>query len=191
MKKTCYILILLLSSCFSGTTKPSKFYVINPILETNKTIDGKNITVGIDLVYIAGYLDRKEIVTIKDDGIELNISEFNRWAETLSNSIERNVMLNISSYMKNTVVKPINSFNKNFDYIILIYLNRLDGKFNNTVYLEASYTIIDKQGNIVANDNISLKSNLGNTYKDLVLQESNLISQFSMKIAEHLVKIRK
>ena len=93
--------------------------------------------------------------------------------------------------MNNSMIKSVNSFNKNFDYIVLIYLNRLDGKFNDNVYLEASYSIIDKIGNILTVDNISLKTSLANTYEDLVIKESELVSKLSFKIAETLSKLKK
>ena len=192
MKKIYYILILLLlSSCFGGRTQRSNFYVLTPVSQSDIVFDGKNKMVGIDIIYIAGYLDRQEIITIKNNESELNMSDFNRWAEPLTNSLERNIVLNMSSYMNNSIIKSVNSFNKNFDYIVLIYLNRLDGKFNDNVYLEASYSIIDKMGNILTVDNISLKTSLANTYEDLVIKESELVSKLSFKIAETLSKLKK
>ena len=192
MKKIYLMLILfVLSSCFGGRTQPSSFYILRPMPEENIQYNGKNMFVGIDLIYISGYLDRKEMVTIGNNSTEISMSEFNRWAEPLSNSIQRNIILNMNSYLKNALIRPINAFNKEFDYIVLIYINRLDGEFNKKAYLDAFYSIVDKKGDIITSNKIYLENNLGETYDDLAIQESKLISQLSKEISKKLSKIRK
>lgn len=191
MKKIYLIVSLfLLSSCFNGRSQPSNFYVLRSMPEQNVKYDGKNAFIGVDLIYISGYLDRKEIITtINDKNTEIHMSEFNRWSEPLSNAIQRNIVLDMSSYMKNALIRPINAFNKEFDYIVLVYINRFDGEFNKKVYLDAFYSIIDKNGDIVASKEVSLANELGNTYDDLAIQESKLISQLSKIISEKLSKV--
>lgn len=192
MKKLYLILILsLLTSCFGGRSQPSSFYVLRPMPEEDIKYNGNNMFVGVDLLYISGYLDRKEMITIGNNSTEILMSEFNRWAEPLSNSIQRNIILNMNSYMENTLIRPINAFNKEFDYIVLVYINRLDGEFNKKVYLEAFYSIVDKKGNIVTNNKVYLENDLGLTYDDLAIQESKLISQLSKEISKKLSQIKK
>ena len=83
----------------------------------------------------------------------------------------------------------INAFNRNFDYIVLVYINRFDGSFNDKVYLDAFYSIVDKKGKIVASDKVLLTNNLGDTYDDLAIQESGLISKLSQILAKKISQI--
>lgn len=192
MKKIYLILVLfLLSSCFGGRTQPSSFYILRPMPEEGVKYDGNNMFVGIDLIYISSYLDRKEMITIGNNSTEITMSEFNRWAEPLSNSIQRNIVLNMTSYMKNALIRPINAFNKEFDYIVLVYINRLDGEFNKKAYLDAFYSIVNKKGDVITSNKLYLENNLGSTYDDLAVQESKLISQLSKEISKKLSKIKK
>lgn len=192
MKKLYLILILsLLTSCFGGRSQPSSFYVLRPMPEEDIKYNGNNMFVGVDLLYISGYLDRKEMITIGNNSTEITMSEFNRWAEPLSSAIQRNIVSNMSAYMPNSLVRSINAFNRNFDYIVLVYINRFDGSFNDKVYLDAVYSIVDKKGKIVASDKVLLTNELGNTYDDLAIQESKLISQLSKEISKKLSQIKK
>lgn len=191
MKKIYYVLFLiLLSSCFSGRSQPSNFYVLRAIPEENITYNVKNSFIGIDVLYIASYLDRKEIITTVDgNNTEIQMSEFNRWAEPLSSAIQRNIVLNMSTYMPNSLIRSINAFNRNFDYIVLVYINRFDGSFNDKVYLDAFYSIVDKKGKIIASDKVLLTNNLSDTYDDLAIQESGLISKLSQILAKKISQI--
>lgn len=191
MKKIYYVLFLiLLSSCFSGRSQPSNFYVLRAMPEKNITYNVKNSFIGIDVLYIASYLDRKEIITTVDgNNTEIQMSEFNRWAEPLSSAIQRNIVLNMSTYMPNSLIRSINAFNRNFDYIVLVYINRFDGSFNDKVYLDAFYSIVDKNNQIIASDKVLLTNNLGDTYDDLAIQESKLISQLSKILAKKISQI--
>ena len=192
MKKLYLILILsLLTSCFGGRSQPSSFYVLRPMPEEDIKYNGNNMFVGVDLLYISGYLDRKEMITIGNNSTEITMSEFNRWAEPLSSAIQRNIVLNMSTYLPNSLIRSINAFNRNFDYIVLVYINRLDGSFNDKVYLDAFYSIVDKNNKIVASDKVLLTNNLGDTYDDLAIQESDLISQLSKILAKKISQIDK
>lgn len=192
MKRAIYLItvLFLLSSCFSGRTKPSNFYNIVSIENENIKIRGTNKSiVGIELVSIPGYLDRPEIVTIKGNSTELAISDFNRWAEPLSSSIQRTIANNLSMYTKNLTIRPINLYRKTFDYTIAIYIIRFEGKFSDKVYLDAWYSIYNKNGVNISNERIKFDMEIGDSYEDLVQKQSILISKLSEQIAKNLAKL--
>ena len=192
MRKIVYLIIILflLSSCFSGRSKPSNFYNLVPIENNNiKIKTKKDLTIGIEPILVAKYLDRSEIITIKENETELNISDFNRWAEPLSNSIQRVIINNLSNYMINSTIMPTNTYKKAYDYTIFVYITKFEGKFNDKVYLESWYFIYDKNGKNIINEKVKFNMELGNNYENLVWQESVLISKLSKKIAEKLSKI--
>lgn len=190
MKKNIFIccLIVLVSACAS--TKPTSFYSITAVSNENVKInDAKKLNIGIDFVSVPGYLERPQIVTIKNDN-ELNLSEFNRWAEPLSNSMQRVVSANMSSVLKKSFVRPASSNRRSFDYIVLIELNKLDGKFGESAELDTWWTISDKTGTVVANEHSSYKVGLGDNYDDLVQKQSELINKLSIDIARKISKLK-
>ncbi len=188
MKKflvSCFV-VLVLTSC--GNSKPTKFYHLTARPTASQKIINKKIIVGIDTVNVAGYIDRPQIVTLKDNA-ELNMSEFNRWPESLSFSVQRIIADNISSHMKNGMAKPLSLGRRNYDYIVFIELGRLDGKFDDKVYLEAWWSIVNKDNKLVAREFTSLSAPVGTNYTDLVQNQSELISQLSEIISRKLNRL--
>lgn len=189
MKKSILFVLVFLVSCFGGRTPKSKFYSLKQIITENIQFETKNkLTIGIGNVNVASYIAKPQIITLKDD-IEINISEFNRWAEPLSDSIGSIIAMNLGQYLKNSTVRPIISSTKGFDYIISIDINRLDAKFNDRAYLQAWWTITDINCNIVASEMTVLELPVEDTYYSLVMQESSLINELSLKIAEKIKEI--
>lgn len=194
IKRTFFLCIglILLSSCFGGRTNPSNFYNLVTSDDGETRIKTKeNFVIGIELVSVPGYLDRPEIVTRKAGNTELDISEYNRWAEPLSTSLQRVISNNMSTYMPNSTVRPITIFRKYFDYTIVVYINGFEGRFNDKVYLNAWYFIADKNGNNLLSERIVLDIPVGNTYDDLVEKQSVLIGNLSEELAKRIGKVRR
>ncbi len=188
MKKICFLLLcFLMVNC--ATSKPSNFYNITVIKNNNFKIENnKKISIGIKQVIIPNYLSRPQIVTVKNKS-EFNVSETNRWLESLQYSIQRAVADNISSYNENFTAKSINFEKDNFDYVIQIEVNRMDGNFNGFVELDSFYTIKDKYGKIETKHiNLLNKISIDKIdYSKLVNEYNLLISELSKKIAEDII----
>lgn len=188
MKKIYFLLLcFVLINC--STSKPSSFY--NIIAIQNNDFEIKNdekVTIGIKQAVIPNYLNRPQIITIKN-GVEFTVSESNRWLESLQYSIQRAVVNNISNYSKNFTVKSINFENDKFDFTIQIEINGLDGNFNNFVELDAFYTIKDKNNKIEIR-HVKLRSNIfinNSDYAKLVNEYNLLIEELSKNIAKDIV----
>lgn len=184
--KFLYI-ILLLSAC--STSKPSKFYNIISVENCNSNLES-NINIGVELVNIANYLNRPQIVTLKNE-TEFNISETNRWLESLQYSLQSAITDNLSICIKNSKVKKINFKEDSFDYTILVDVIKLDGKFNDKVQLDAWYTI-KKNNKIVKTERVKLNKKLTKdievkNYKELVKIQSDLIGELSVIIAKNII----
>lgn len=94
------LMALPLSACggLPGSA-PTNFYIL-------KTADGltadsglslaEGATVGIGPVQIPGYADRPQIVTF-GSGAEINVSDFDHWAEPLSDAIKRVLTSNVAT----------------------------------------------------------------------------------------------
>ena len=95
----------------------------------------------------------------------------------------------MSKYMQNNVVRPLNVFRKKYDYSVLVYINRFDGKFNDKVYLDAWYSIVDKNGKDIVNERVNLNTNVSDNYNDLIQQMSILLAKLAESISKKLAMI--
>lgn len=191
MKKIVYILsiLILLTSCFGGRSKPSNFYNL-VATETNILNNKIKLSIGIEPVNLPSYLDRSEIITIKNNGTEINISDFNRWADTLSTAIQRVLIQDMSILLPKSIIKASTFTKSQFNYIIVISINKLEAKFNDKAYLDAYYDIYNKNGKSIIRERITLETTILDTYSDLAQKYSILLSQLSQKIATKIIKLK-
>ena len=88
-------LLIVLSGCAS--TAPSRFYVLNslPSVETQVAADDQDVTIGIGPIQLPQYLDCPQIVT-RIGPNELQLAEFDLWAEPLKDNVSRVLVANLS-----------------------------------------------------------------------------------------------
>lgn len=180
--------LLLLSAC--GTSKPTKFYYLDSVKEANiKALNSKKLMIGVDTVSVAGYIERPQIVTLSGD-TEMVMSEYNRWAEPLAHSVQRVIADNLSLYLKNAKAKAIGLKSQDYDYVVLVELNKFDGRFGEKAQLDAWWSITGKDRSFkVIREHTYLEAPVGTGYDDLVQTENDLLSQLSAQIAARLSKL--
>ncbi|MBW2209271.1 MAG: membrane integrity-associated transporter subunit PqiC [Deltaproteobacteria bacterium] len=74
------------------TTPPPTFYQLDEPANTMLSGLMRGVAIGVGPINMAAYLDRPQIVTRATDH-KLNLSEFNRWAEPLKESVTQNALL--------------------------------------------------------------------------------------------------
>ena len=187
--KFLYILssVLFILSC--AATPPTKFYTLAGTADSVKPIDSRKILIGIDVVFVAGYIERPQIITYRDN-TQVEMSEFNRWAEALTYSVQRVVAENVSNYFKNGMAKPATTGRSGYTYIVQIELNKLDGRFGDMAQLDAWWTITGQDRQMLAREHTYLKTPVGDSYNDLVEKQSWLIGELSSKIAHRISKLK-
>lgn len=191
MKKMLAILtVIFLSGCI-GQSRPARFYNITPQTQAMRTFKSARIFVGIEPVKVPVYLDKPQIVTRNSNEVELSISELNRWAEPLSDSIQNTLAADIGSIMPDATVKPSSFRREGFDYIVWVEITKFEGVWNENAVLDAWWSILDSDNKSVARDQVSLSRPLGQTYDNLVQQQSILLGELSEKIAARLAKLPK
>ncbi|HSQ97959.1 MAG TPA: PqiC family protein [Rickettsiales bacterium] len=179
--------LLLLSSCIGGISIPANFYNLTPTDNSNiKIKNKKNITINIEYVVIPTYLDKIQITTLNGSDTELDISEINRLAEPLSDSIPRILAQDMYSYMPNTIIKYGAMKNGDADYYIHIVINRFDGRFNDKLILNTWWSILDKNGNTVFVKNSNFETDLEGNYNNLVKKYSELINRLAIEISDKI-----
>ena len=187
VSKTICLLFLVFGLLSCGTSPETRFYTLSAEPANIKSIDSRKILIGVDSVTVAGYVERPQIVTTKED-TEISMSEYNRWAEPLAYSMQRAVAQNLSKYFKNGMAKPLSSDRGSYDYIVRIELNKFDGRFGGTAQLDAWWTVLNKDNKVVAREHSALSAPLGHDYNDLVSRQNDLLAALSGQIARKISK---
>ncbi len=98
-----------LAGCL-GASQPSHYYVLTPTkpatsLESPplKAAFNSRRTIGIGPIEVPKYLDRSNLVTLSGTN-QLNISEFDTWAEPLNEGLQRVFVQNIGQSLKSNGV---------------------------------------------------------------------------------------
>lgn len=176
-----------LSACFGGRSADPNFYTLTPVSE--KSISDKQLSIGINRVQVARYLDRPQIVTQQEDTTEVSLSEMNRWMEPLSGLIARTLTADLEKALPNSTIKTRSIGQENFDYIISLEIVSMDTVFNKTATLNAWWMIYDKNEKLLSRHQTVKTLKVGNTYEDLATTQSRLIGELAVQISQKLVAL--
>lgn len=181
---------LFLSAC--ARTPPVNYYHLavvdpgGPKLET-EALGGA--VVGIGPVRVPDYLDRPQIVTRQGANL-LQLTEGNRWAEPLTESIPRTLRENLAVALgtERFVYFP---WNQTVDYQIPVEIVHFEGEGYRVAHLVAIWSIEDSRGVSVlpprrAEYQVTVAP-AGN--EGLVQALSRTLAMFSREIAENLLQI--
>jgi uncharacterized lipoprotein YmbA len=90
-------------STFSARPDPSRFFTLSSVPQLQGKAEDQRpssgLSIGIGPVSIPGYLDRQEIVTRVAQN-QISLSEYDRWAEPLEESLTRVVSQNVSAMLR-------------------------------------------------------------------------------------------
>lgn len=190
MKKlACLLILFLLAGCV-GTTPQSKFYSLKPLENNNPAPNRPQLTIGIGTVEVPSYLDRPQMVTYQNNGIQLNISEFNRWSEPLYSMIRQTLAQDIVAFMPRDVVKVPASARENFDYMVGVEIIKFDGSWNQQAVLDAWWTIANADGQVKLRRHSQLSLPIKDSYDNLVVQQSALLANLAEEIAAAARKLK-
>lgn len=185
---TIVVLLMHLAGCASSA--PSRFYVLSPLASSKAELeilkDEGCIAIGIGPVELPAYLDRPQIVTRVSEN-ELNLAEFDKWAEPLKDNFSRVLVENLSTLLCADAISifpwkgptPI-------DYQVEVTVIRMDGNVGGNASLVARWAIFrenDRKMLLTRQSSFSrLLSSEG--YKALVSAQSRAIADLSREIAE-------
>lgn len=97
---TLLLLTSLLAAC--GSTPQSNYYRLSAASGGGA---GESPSLGIGPIHIPEYLNRNSMVFSRGDN-QLHIASFERWAEPLSNGVQRVLGLNLSSALDTQNIRP-------------------------------------------------------------------------------------
>lgn len=188
-------LLLVLAGC--AFSPPSQFYLLSPIAPSQKSPPvsetQNSLLIGVGPVQIPAYLNRPQMVTRVNPN-QLNLSEFERWAEPLEDSVSRILMENLARLL------PAQGFSFNawtgsstVDYTVTVEVVRFDGQKGGEAVLIAQWSIFDgtKSKMIATNTSTIREAAQGGAAVDLVAAQSRALAKLSRQIAPAIAKLAK
>lgn len=180
-----------LPGCITGTSAPSKYYVLNAIpdvkTETVAVSDEEAVIIGVGQVELPNYLDRPQIVTRVSDN-KLQLGDFDVWAENLADSIPVIISENLSTLLSAYPVAIIPGMQvMQIDYRVKVDITRMDGNLGGDAVLIARWGIFGEQGRLL----MTMRSTYneptkGEDYEAYVAAHSLAIAALSRDIAAAL-----
>ena len=189
MKKAgVFFAILMLSGCLFGGSTQSRFYQLQVFDGDVKPVSSRRLNIGVEEAYVPKFLDKPQMVTQKVDTFELNVSEFERWAEPLSSSFSRVLADDISLYLPKSVVKYKTLSSEEFEYALTVEINNWNAILGQKLEMDVWWTVY-KNGDVIVRNRSKLSSELGNSYEDLADKQSKLINDLALQISQRFAKM--
>jgi uncharacterized lipoprotein YmbA len=186
------IVAALLAVAGCGTTPPPTFYQLEETAGTQLSGLERGIAVGVGPINVASYLDRPQIV-IRGAGHQLELSEFNRWVEPLTDSISRVIIINLSNSLESTRVYKVPRRNKTIplEFRIEIDIARFDGELGGDALLVARWTIYGRQDKaLLTKVSIIREFSGGEGFDSLIAAQNRALQNLSREIFAAIRKSR-
>jgi uncharacterized lipoprotein YmbA len=176
--------VLAIAGC--ATTPPPTFYQLEEPAGVQLSGIERGTAVGVGPVNIATYLDRPHVVT-RATKHKLELSEFNRWAEPLKESVSRVIAVNLSNILETTrvFVLPRRSNVIPLEFRVEIDIPRFDGKLGEAAFLVARWTLYDQEEQVMSTKVAIIREPCGgNGYDNMISAQNRALQRLSREIAD-------
>jgi len=187
--------LMVLSAC-TGISKPSKFYVLSALPESETAVKGvgneNDLAIGIGPITLPIYLDRAQIVT-RISRNELKMDEFNRWAEPLKENFFRVLAENLSVLLDTVDIRLYSRrISTPVSYQVTIDVSRFDVTSDGKALLIAYWAVLGKDGRkiLLKKKSILRADTASMDYKDIVAAQNQALSGLSRAIAAEIKKLQ-
>jgi uncharacterized lipoprotein YmbA len=192
MKIIVAILVILFVSLGCASTPPSRFYTLNSLStgELPENPSAPKFSVALGPVEIPDYLDRQQIV-VRTSRNELTLSEFDRWAGSLSENVARVLSENLSSLMAPYQVSIVPwAWGATYDYRVSVNILKFDIMPEDNVLLNADWTLTAKNGTRLVTKRESVTEPAqGKTYESRVSSMSGALAILSRNMAGEIESV--
>ena len=197
VRKTAIALTLSVLTMLIGCThtSPSQYYLLSPIKNPSSASvpDVENIhLIGVGPIKFPKYLNRSQLVRFSGEN-EVEVDEFNRWAEPLEQNFSRVLRTNltrlvVSSYAMEYPWRRA----MNVRYQVMLEVHQFEAHPDGSVNLSAHWAVLNLEKNkkveIVRKFNYSKK--LTETdYASMVAEQSKALEKLSQEIATEIQKL--
>lgn len=183
---------LSLVSCFGGSSKPARFFMLHPMIASSQDALVESgspvLQVRLEPVAIPRYLNRPQIVTVKDDS-EYHLDEFNLWLEPLGDTLTRVLAENLSQLLGRDKIEILTS-SRSADTPVRLTVEvlRLDGRPGKQAVLAARWSLLDRTTNtriLARRTELQEKVN-DHSYQSYVEAQNRLLASLSRDMADAL-----
>ena len=184
------ISMMLLSAC--GTSPPVQYFRLDTI-HTDYQRDAMAATVvAMGPIRIPEYLKRPQMV-VQQQGAEVKVDEFNRWAEPLDQAVHRTLASNADTLLDSVVVLAYpTSAIASVKYRVVGRVDRFDSDQAGTTVLAIQWGIADEEGNDMLPVRRSMYKTQATPAGDaaaIAQAMSKLIAQCSEEMATEIEKL--
>ena len=190
----CFIVWALFTGCLATPSQPTRFYMLNPQDESkavSQTETGEScVVIGVGPVQVAEYLNRPQIVT-RISNNELNLAEFDRWAEPLVDTFSRVLSENLAKLL---CTDPIVIFPSRgsipVDYKVEVEVIHFHGVLGKNVTLITRWAVFGKSGELLlVRRSRYIEPAAEKEYDELAAAMSKTIAGFSEDVASAIKTI--
>jgi hypothetical protein len=187
------LMLLTLAGC--GTSEPSRLYTLSGLPFTAGSIQPAStsaLAIGIGPVTLPLYLDRPQIVR-RTSPNRLEIAEFDRWAEPLSNTVPRILAENIGLLLLSEKVYVLPRRRRlPLDLTVEVDISSFEPMSDGTAVLAASWHIFAQSDAPVGNGSTEIRIEGANpeNFETRVKLLSDALGQLSGSIAESILDVK-
>lgn len=181
---TCVMLSFALGCSRSPATS---YYVLNSAQPSVGTVQNKKVSVELRKVDIPTYLDRSAIVTRSPSGVQVNLSDYHQWAESLSTGMQRLLAEVLAPPLaeKNVALEPMDDNNRD-SLQLFVQVLRFDGTLHADTVLEVRWSLRTTNDKMVAQGSFKELEPAGASYEALVKAQSILLTRFGEALVDPL-----
>ncbi len=139
----CAVVSLLIAAC--GSSPPVRYFALSPMDSVQQQDPDDSVTLGVGPLRLPEYLNRSQIVT-RGGGSELEVDEFSRWAEPLTQAFHRVVSTDVDNMMNGVMVITFPweaVVHNDVDYRLIGEVTRFDADRSGRVVLDIQWVIAD------------------------------------------------
>jgi uncharacterized lipoprotein YmbA len=170
---------MLLAAC--GSTPKERYYTLS-FAEPPEAVTPLAITVAIATVTLPDAVDRTPMV-VRTGPNQVDIDDFNRWAEPLKSAIPRAIAGNLARELGNARVTSGRHASANADYRVAIDVRRFESSFNEGATLEAAWTVTGKAGSPFAGTTVAREAAPSADYAGIAAAHSRALDRLAREIA--------
>jgi len=193
MGRVFLFMVFLLAAC--STTPAVKYYTLNPFSrmppDISQAVSGDTLAIGVGPVEFPKFLDRPQIVT-RQSQHRVAVSEFHRWAGSISEDFLRVLVRNISMLLPADRVAAY-PWKDQFSptYAIQLIVDQFDGRFGGHVVLNVSWSIWNqKDANQAIFKHTRIKEPVsGEDHDAVVAAQSRAIGALSRAIVDEIKRV--
>lgn len=179
--------VTLLAGC--GKSGATHFYSFSS-MEGAPSSQPPCLSLGVGPVEVPAYLDRRSVM-VRESENRLALAEFEEWAEPVRDGLSRVLAQNLGVLVcaKPIAVHPWPA-GVNPGYQVTVQVQRFDGAPGKEVALEATWSILDKEGGLLVWNRFSDRKPCGQGYAAMAAAMSGLVSGMSGDIARSLQSLK-